>query len=334
MTSITDTSNVSFPILLTGASTEIDPDPITVGGVSRESRRHDDPDTTGFVFSNTTVDANYNFLQLSTNFINSGANTAFTFNDSEINLLEVVTGVQSDRRGQGSQTFNRCEIFRVGGATTGTNNRLILGPITNGEWATLDTTFIGFRNNEISLLYQNAPAGNTDNRGLILIGNIATEFSTAHTSLQTTWNNGGGSGQTDGGIYTYRITQFSSTGVDNLPNDNVANVEAGTGTRNTALFVGDDLRNIATTGNDANYGDGTTQTFLMNNRKSSHWIVGGRWDGTLPVGHHTGNRPFGTQPAEIRYIVPFNPSFQDANNTVLANDVRCLLYTSPSPRDS
>ena len=217
--------------------------------------------------------------------------------------------------------------FRVGGETTGTNNRLILGPSgADARWTTRDTTFIGFRNNEFSLLYQNAPAGNTDNQGLTLIGNVATEFSTAHTSLQTTWNNGGGTGQADAGVYTYRITQFSAVTNVLADADNVINVEAGTGDRQVALFVGDDLRNIATAGNDPNYGDGTLQTFVMNNRRSVHWIVGGRWDGTLPVGHHTGNRPFASEPAEIRYIVPFNPSFQDANNTALASTLRARFY--------
>ena len=315
MATVTDTANRLFPVLLTGAAAELTPEQITIGGTTRETRRFTDTDTTGFVFNNTTQAAEYNFLQLYTQFLRNNANTVFTFNDSEISYLELVAGVQVDRRGLGDQTFNRCEIFRVGGETTGTNNRLIIGPSgVDARWTTRDTTFIGFRNNEFSLLYQNAPAGNTDNQGLILIGNVATEFSTAHTSLQTTWNNGGGTGQTDGGIYTYRITQFSAVANVLAEADNVANVEAGTGTRNTALFVGDDLRNIATAGNDANYGDGTTQTFVMNNRRSSHWIVGGRYDGTLPVGHHTGNRPFGAEPAEIRYI--------------------CLLYTSPSPRDS
>ena len=330
MATVTDTANRLFPVLLTGGAGELTPEQITIGGTTRETRRFTDTDTAGFVFNNTATGAQYDFLDLSTEFIVSNDNTGFVFNDSEINLLELVAGGQSDRRGTGAQTFNRTRIYRVGGETTGTNNRLILGCTGAGTWNTMGSTFIGFRNNELALLYQNAPSANTTNAGLILIGNVASEYSSAHTSLQTTWNNGGGSGQADAGIYTYRITQFNETGAAGAAGlaetDNVANVEAGTGTRVTALFVGDDLRNIATAGNDANYGDGTTQTFVMNNRRSSHWIVGGRYDGTLPVGHHIGNRPFPAEPAEIRYIVPFNPTFQDANNVTLASNVRARFY--------
>ena len=116
-----------------------------------------------------------------------------------------------------------------------------------------------------------------------------------------------------------------TAGVEAASN-NVANIELGTGTRAVALFTGDDLRNIATDGNDGDYGDGTSNTFVMINRRAAHWIVGGRWDGTLRVGHHTGNVPSLGQQAEIRYIIPFNPSFQDSNNTVLADPVRARFY--------
>ena len=338
MATVTDTANRLFPILLTGAAAELTPEQITIGGTTRETRRFTDTDTTGFVFNNTTTPAEYNYLQLFTEFIASNANTQYTFNDSEINLLELVAGVQSDRRGLGDQTFNRTLIYRVGGETTGTNNRLLIGVNVNGSWTSTDTTVVGFANNPIAILYQNAPAANTNNTRLTLIGNVATEFSSAHTSLQTTWNNGGGAGNvqdfaTEPAVYTYRITQFGADGAL-LDTDNVNNVNTNTGTRSVALFVGDDLRNIALVGSDPNFipdvdVSGTPvspQTFLMINRRASHWIVGGRWDGTLPVGFHSGNQPFDTELAEIRNIIPFNPSFQDAANTALAVSARVQFY--------
>ena len=338
MATVTDTANRLFPVLLTGAAAELTPEQITIGGTTRETRRFTDTDTTGFVFNNTTTPAEYNYLQLFTEFIASNANTQYTFNDSEINLLELVAGVQSDRRGLGDQTFNRTLIYRVGGETTGTNNRLLIGVNVNGSWTSTDTTVVGFANNPIAILYQNAPAANTNNTRLTLIGNVATEFSSAHTSLQTTWNNGGGAGNvqdfaTEPAVYTYRITQFGADGAL-LDADNVNNVNTNTGTRSVALFVGDDLRNIALVGSDPNFipdvdVSGTPvspQTFLMINRRASHWIVGGRWDGTLPVGFHSGNQPFNTELAEIRNIIPFNPAFQDAANTALAVSARVQFY--------
>ena len=335
MTTVTDAANRLFPVLLTGAANELLPDTITVAGGGRQSRRHSDPDIAGFVFNNTTDAAEYNYLKLFTELIVSNANTEFTFNDSEISLLETVATGQADRRGQGAQTFNRCEIFRVGGATTGTNNRLLLGPIGTGTWTTTNTTITGFANNPLAILYQNADtAAATNNQGLILIGNVATEFGSAHTSLQTTWNNGGGTGQvqdfaTEPAVYTYRITQFGATGAE-LDANNVDNVNTNTGTRDVALFVGDDQRNIALVGSDPNFIPDVSgispQTFVMINRRASHWIVGGRWEGTLPVGHHSSNQPTSMELAEIRSIIPFNPSFQDANNTALAVSARVNFY--------
>ena len=120
--------------------------------------------------------------------------------------------------------------------------------------------------------------------------------------------------------------------------DNVNNVNTNTGTREVALFVGDDLRNIALAGSDPNFTpdvdvSGTPvspQTFLMINRRAVHWIVGGRWDGTLPVGHHSSNQPTSMELAEIRNIIPYNPSFQDANNTVLQATARVNFYQGTS----
>ena len=336
MTTVTNAANRLFPVLLTGAANELLPDTITVAGGGRQSRRHSDPDIAGFVFNNTTDAAEYNYLKLFTELMVSNANTEFTFNDSEISLLETVAGAQADRRGLGTQIFNRCEIFRVGGATTGTNNRLLMGVNTDGVWTTTDTTVTGFANNPIALLYQNAPAGNTNNTRLSLVGNVATEFSSLHTSLGTVWNNGGGAGNvqdfpTEPAVYTYRITQFDGTGGPNLADaDNVNNVNTNIGNRAVALFAGDDLRNIATAGSDPNFipdvGGISPQTFVMINRRAVHWIVGGRWEGTLPVGFHESNQPFDTELAEIRNIIPYNPSFQDANNTALAVSARVQFY--------
>ena len=334
MATVTDTANRLFPVLLTGAAAELTPQTISVGGNTRQTRRFTDTDATGFVFTNTTQGAQYDYLTLFTDFIESQASTGFVFNDSEISLIEIVATGQADRRGQGAQTFNRCEVFRVGGETTGTNNRVLLGPIGTGTWNTLNTTFTGFANNPIALLYQNAAAANTTNAGLTLIGNVATEFGSAHTSLQTTWNNGGGTGQvqdfaTEPAVYTYRITQFGADGTE-LDAANVGNINTNTGDRAVALFVGDDQRNIALAGSDPNFIPDVSgispQTFLMINRRASHWIVGGRWDGTLPVGHHSSNQPTSMELAEIRNIIPYNPSFQDANNTALTVSARVQFY--------
>ena len=350
MVAITDTANRLFPVLLTGAAAELEPEAITRGAGSRETRRYTDLDgtgsldTAGFVFTNTNDAAQYDYLELFTEFLDSQTGTEFTFNDSEISLLELVSTAQSDRRGFGSQTFNRCSIFRVGGNTTATNNRLLLGPTgADSTWVTNNTTVVGFANNPVALLYQNAPAASTTNNGLTLIGNVATEFGSAHTSLQTVWNNGGGTGQvqdfaTEPAVYTYRITQFGAVTNVEADANNVNNVNTNTGTREVALFVGDDLRNIALAGSDPNFipdvdVSGTPvspQTFLMINRRAVHWIVGGRWDGTLPVGHHSSNQPTSMELAEIRNIIPFNPSFQDANNTILQATARVNFYQGTS----
>ena len=346
MVAITDTANRLFPVLLTGTGAELDADTIPVGAGARETRRYTDIDGTGdldasgFVFTNTTQAAQYDYLKLSTAFIDSQTGTEFIFNDSEISLLETVSGVQSDRRGFGSQTFNRTSIYRVGGTTTQTNNRLLVGVNTDGTWTTTDTTVVGFANNPIALLYQNAPAANTDNTRLTLVGNVATEFSSLHTSLGTVWNNGGGAGNvqdpaTNPAVYTYRFTQFDGTGGANEADaNNVNNTNTNTGTRAVAMFAGDDLRNIALVGSDPNFipdvSGVSPQTFVMINRRAVHWIVGGRWDGTLPVGHHSTNQPTSMELAEIRNIIPFNPSFQDPNNTVLGVDTRVNFYQGTS----
>ena len=345
MVAITDTANRLFPVLLTGAAAELDADEIDRGAGTRQTRRFTDVDGTGdldnagFVFTNTVSGAQYDYLQLYTRFIDSQTNTGFVFNDSEIHLLELVTAAQSDRRGFGSQVFTRTVIHRVGGTTTGTNNRLLLGPTGTGVWTTTDTTVIGYANNPVALLYQNANAANTTNTRLTLIGNVATEFSSAHTSLGTVWNNGGGTGQvqdfaTEPAVYTYRITQFDATGNTELDADNVNNINTNTGTRSVAMFAGDDLRNIALAGSDPNFIPDVSgispQTFLMINRRASHWIVGGRWDGTMPVGHHSSNQPTSMELAEIRNIIPFNPSFQDPNNTILAATARVNFYQGTS----
>ena len=332
MATVTNNANRTFPILLAGDPQEITPDTITIGTNTRQTRRFTDTDANGFQFTNTTTAAEYNGLELYTELMTSNANTAFTFNDSHIVLLEVLlsanTTDQITAPGAGDQTFNRTTVIRAGVDVGDANSRrMLMGPTGAGTWTTTDATFIGYRNNELTLIYQGAPAANTTNTGLTLIGNMSSEYSSAHTSLRTTWNNGGGTGQAAGGIYTYRITQFNGITAGVLAeSNNVTNVEAGSGTRAVALFAGDDLRNIATDGNDANYGDGTSNTFLMINRRAVHWIVGGLWDGTLRVGHHTGNAPSSGQLAEIRYIVPFNPSFQDANNVVLTDPVRARFY--------
>ena len=191
MATVTNNANRTFPILLAGDPQEITPDTITIGTNTRQTRRFTDTDANGFQFTNTTTAAEYNGLELYTELMTSNANTAFTFNDSHIVLLEVLlsanTTAQITAPGAGDQTFYRTNVIRAGVDVGDANSRrMLMGPTGAGTWTTTDATFIGYRNNELTLIYQGAPAANTTNTGLTLIGNMSSEYSSAHTSLRTT----------------------------------------------------------------------------------------------------------------------------------------------------
>ena len=283
-----------------------------------------------------------------------GGSAAFDIRDTTIYL----NSDDPNTEGQlGTNVFENVSFIRNG---TG-GDRTSVGRFIGTNRANANHTYRNCRliaNNSASSLVFFAAGLNLGNlvfENVSFSGAAVAEFLNGFPADRTTWSGAGSTAQSPANFsYVARLIQLDPNG-----NDGGANVLTN-GNFPTLFYTAFTQNDFSASSDGTDDLDNTLECAFMINRRAAAWMInpifGGR---TLPGTNHIGNTSL-TSPSEIRQFVGWRPVGRDvqtnahiADYTLLtptnaAGDRRlvqlpagftydgntCLLYTSPSPRDS